>query len=434
MKVRRLTPSNSSRISACFSLPTSGLFRAIAIAALMIASGWVLADHVEPAGFAESLPRHVPHTTTPRSHGSSPARDAGTRACNVALLKKSDIQGLRVYSPDGTRFLINKKDDKGVAQIYINTIGSSALSCITCTQQPGSPKPQRMKMQPGWHPSGRWILLAAERDEYSPPPLLGWNRGYVEGQLQNGLWTNMYAVSPDGTRWHQLTDFKTGPAGTPNGFTGPAFTPDGRQAVWSQAVDGNIFRYWPFGRWELILADFDDKDGVPRLSNHKNITPPGMNWNEPGNFSPDNVSLVLTGSSEIDAQGMDQYILNIKTGNLTNLTHSPTVWDEHGLLSPDGEQIIFMSAYPYRTDPTSSKFWSIKTEFMLMNKDGSDLTQLTHFREPGYPEYSSRGGIAAAPEWSHDGRSVYLARLFFPDYEYWDLAFEGPCGRSAALH
>ena len=111
---------------------------------------------------------------------------------------------------------------------------------------------------------------------------------------------------------------------------------------------------------------------------------------------------------------MDQYILNIRTGKLINLTNSPTVWDEHGVFSPDGEKIIFMSAYPYRSDPKSSKALSIKTEFMAMNKDGSNLMQLTHFRQSGYPEYSEKGGIAATAEWSPDGGSAYLSRLFFP--------------------
>jgi hypothetical protein len=115
---------------------------------------------------------------------------------------------------------------------------------------------------------------------------------------------------------------------------------------------------------------------------------------------------------------------------LENLTRTPTVWDEHGILSPDGEKIIFMSAYPYRADAKASKVLSIKTEFMLMNKDGSGLVQLTHFRESGYPEYSSKGGIAATPEWSHDGRSALLTRLFFPDYEYWTAIFQGACGNS----
>jgi hypothetical protein len=89
-----------------------------------------------------------------------------------------------------------------------------------------------------------------------------------------------------------------------------------------------------------------------------------------------------------------------------------------------------MSAYPYRRDRNASKILGIKTEFMLMNKDGGKLTQLTHFLEKGYPEYSAKGGIAATGEWKPDGRSLNLLQLFFPVYEYWDLVFQGPCGNS----
>ena len=368
----------------------------------------------------------------PRAPGPLPAEPGNgppppNDPCNVQSLRKSEVQGLRVPSPDGRRYLINKKDAKGTAQVYIGTTGSSALTCITCEQRPGGPRPDRFKMQPVWHPSQRWISLAVERDKYSPPPILGLSRKYVEGELQSGLFTNMYAVSPDGSQWHRLSDFKTNVPGTPDGFTGPAFTPDGRQAVWSQIVDGNILRYFPFGRWELVLADFQEQNGVPGYAHQRNITPTGMNWNEPGNFGPDGVSLVLSGSTEKDAQGTDQYILNVRTGGLTNLTRSPTVWDEHGVFSPDGEKILFMSAYPYRSDPNASKVLSIKTEFMVMNRDGGGIVQLTHFRQPGYPEYPS--GIAANGVWSLDGRSANLAALVFPDYEYWDVTFRGACGR-----
>lgn len=366
------------------------------------------------------------HTASARTQAVPAGRVAGS--CGVKQLGKAPSQGLRIYSYDGSRYLLNREDKKGIAQVYIARTGSADLTCLTCTQRPRGPTADRFKMQPHWHPSGRWIFLAVEREKYSPPPLLAWNRSYVEGQLQNGIWVNMYAVSPDGVTWHQLTDF-TGAKGTPDGFTGVAFTPDGRKAVWSQPVDGNIFAHWPFGRWELMLADFEEKDGVPRLVNSRNITPAGMHWNEPGNFHPDNESLLFSGSAEEDAQGMDQHILNIRTGHLTNLTKSPTVWDEHGLFSPSGERIVFMSAYPYREDPKASKVLSIKTEFMLMNRDGSQLTQLTHFLQPGYPEYSKKNtGIAANGVWSPDGRTLSLRRLLFPNYEDWDLEFTGACG------
>lgn len=349
--------------------------------------------------------------------------------CAVKELKKSGIQGLVVYSSDRRRYLVNKEDQTGVAQIYIGVNGSADLKCLTCSAVPGGPNPNRFKMQPHWHPSGRWIFLAVEREKYSKPPLLGLSKAYVEGLLQCGLWTDMYAVSPDGLKWFRLTNFKSGISGVPDGFTGPAFTPDGRIAAWSQIVDGNIFKFWPFGRWQLILAEFEEIDGKPSFARLRDVTPAGMNWNEPGNFHPDSETLLLTGSVERDAQGMDQYLLNVRTGVLTNLTRSPTVWDEHGLFSPDGRKILFMSAYPYRADANASKTLQLKSEFMLMNIDGSSLRQLTHFREPGYPDYLKKGGIAASPEWDPDGRSANLRRLSFPEYEYWDVIFQGPCGR-----
>ncbi|PZR75297.1 MAG: hypothetical protein DLM73_05650 [Chthoniobacterales bacterium] len=358
-----------------------------------------------------------------------PQNPSQQNPCDVLKLANSASQGFKVYSPNGSRFVVNKEDSNGVAQIYAGNNESANITCLTCTQRPGGPKPNRQKMQPRWHPSGRWIFLAVERDRYSPPPLLGLSRKYVEGQLQNGIWTNMYALSSDGTQWRQLTDFQSGKPGVPDGYTGPAFTPDGTRAVWSQIVDGNVFRY-TFGKWKVMLADFVERNGAPELVNPRNITPAGMDWNEPGNFSPDNESLLLSGSIQKHAEGMDQYVLNINTGALTNLTNSPTVWDEHGRFSPDGTKIVFMSSYPYRREPNSSKVLSIKTEFMLMDRNGS-LTQLTHFREKGYPEYSTKGGIAANPEWSADGRSISLRRLFFPTYEDWEITFRGACGRSS---
>ncbi|MBI3832330.1 MAG: PD40 domain-containing protein [Planctomycetes bacterium] len=348
----------------------------------------------------------------------------------VKELKKVAAEAFKVYAPDGKRFVMSKLDEKCVYQAYVGKDGDEKLECITSTQQEGGPKPERHKMQIQWHPSGKWIFMAVERDKYDTPPILGANKDFVEGELQCGLWTNMYAVTPDGKRWRRLTDFKSSTPGTPDGFTGPAFTPDGKKAVWSQIVDGNILAYWPFGKWELTEADVEENDGLPALTHQKNITPKGMHWNEPGNFSPDNETLLVSGSTEKDAQGMDQYVLNIKTGKLTNLTKTTDVWDEHGVFSPDGKKIIFMSAYPYRSDPNSSKVLTIRTEFMLMNKDGSGLTQLSHFREPGHAQYSEKTGIAACAVWSADGRSAQLCTLVFPKYEYYRIEFAAPAASS----
>src|SRR6185369_8409179 len=105
---------------------------------------------------------------------------------------------------------------------------------ITCSQAVGGPKIERFKMQPHWYPTAKWIITAVERDTYVTPPILGGSRDYVEGQLQNGIWTDMWAVSPDGKDWHKLTNFASNVSGVADGYTGPAISPDGKTFVWSQ--------------------------------------------------------------------------------------------------------------------------------------------------------------------------------------------------------
>src|SRR5207249_3282255 len=123
-------------------------------------------------------------------------------------------------------------------------------------------------------------------------------------------------------------------ASTVNGLTGPAFTPGGNKCAWAEALDtGNIFIN-KFGSWRLMLSDFTVNAGVPSFTTTTNINPPGSVWVEPGNFSPDGHSLLISSDIGIaNAEGQDQFILDINNGNVVNLTNSPMVWDEHGVFS-----------------------------------------------------------------------------------------------------
>jgi Tol biopolymer transport system component len=130
-----------------------------------------------------------------------------------------------------------------------------------------------------------------------------------------------------------------------------------------------------------------------------------------------------------DPQGMDQFTLDITTGRVRNLTNSPDVWDEHGVFSPDGKKIFFMSSEPFKDNPLSHTVLFLKTEFMLMDRDGSHLQQLTHFNTPGYPESNpaNQGSVAANGAWNPDGLSISALNLFFPTYQTWSIGFSGRC-------
>lgn len=344
--------------------------------------------------------------------------------CQVLEIVRSKVE-LPQWSADSSYFLQNKKDSAGIYQIYIGKKGESKTVCISNNGPGTAKKPwkKRHKMQTMWHPSGKWIICAVEKDKFKEEWLGGTRKGrkLLEGWLACGLWMDIYAVRPDGSKWCKL-------ATTVNGMTGPAFTPDGKLGAWAEALDSANMMKDKFGRWRLMLSEFsEDSLGNACFTSTKNINPKGAVWIEPGNFSPDGRSLMLSADIGLtDARGQDQYILDIYTGKVVNLTNSPKVWDEHGLFSPDGKKIIFMSSYPYRHEKNTYKVIGIKTEFMLMNTDGSGLQQLTHFMTKGYPESSK--GMAAVGMFGPDGQTVYATTLIFPDYEYWIIKFKGNCG------
>jgi Tol biopolymer transport system component len=353
--------------------------------------------------------------------GSTPPQED---PCTIIDIVKSKTEALN-WNKDSTLFLVNKKDSAGIYQVFVGSKNDPKLKCVSHNGPASGKKPwaKRNKMQVLWHPSGQWIICAVEKEKFNEEWLKGTKGGrkLLEGWLQCGLWMDIWAVKPDGTQWSLL-------ATTVRGMTGPAFTPDGKRCVWAEALDSANMIKDKFGKWRLMLSEFAvDSTGTPHFTSSKNITPKGAVWVEPGNFSPDGRSVLLSADIGMeDARGQDQYILNIETGEVKNLTNTPKVWDEHGLFSPDGKKVLFMSSYPYRSDKNSYKIVGIKTEFMLMNTDGSGLQQLTHFRTKGYPESSD--GMAATAFFSADGKTIYATTLIFPAYENFIIHLKGPCG------
>jgi len=369
-------------------------------------------------------------TTIPISTNGGPCPPPAD-VCALNYMAPALGNGIIIPSPDGTMYLVNRDDANGISQVYVGRSNGGGQVCISCSDKANGPKGSKRKMQAHWHPSGRWIVMAVEQDDYAKPPLA--TPEIIEGLLQSGIWVDMWATNPDGSKWYKLQDF--GSANPADGFTGVAFTPDGRTGVWAQIVDGNVFAY-TFGKWQLIAADFTDANGVPQFTGLRNITPPDTYWLEPGNFSPNGKDLLLSADqgfpNHANVAGQDQFILDIQTGKMTNLTKSPDIWDEHGLFSPDGQKVVFMSSYPYRSDPKASTTLGLKTEFMIMDKDGSNLRQVTHFNEPGYPESSTQSSVAAVAGFSADGSTLLGINLIFPKYAAWQIKLQGNCGNRAA--
>jgi len=327
-----------------------------------------------------------------------------------------------IKSPTSNLYLVNRADAKGVFQVY-TTVDTVHFTCLTCTQQAGGPNPAKQHLMVSWHPSGQWIVAGVEQNTHD----LQWlPESYQLGLMQSGIWLNMWITDVAGDHWHQLTNY-TPANGPARGFVGTPFTRDGKTAAWTEIVNGDVLLY-PFGQWRLYKAAFLVTNGMPSLTEKTDITPAGANWVEPGNFSPDGSLLLLSTDIGLnDAHGQDQWTLNIATGALKNLTNSPTVWDEHGLFSSDGSKIVFMSSYPYKAQASSDQVWKLKTEFMIMDSDGGNLEQLTHFNVTGFPE--SRPGNTVAAVAGFENSQQLFATVMGPNFSKtnWVITLAGKC-------
>ncbi len=348
-------------------------------------------------------------------------------ACQVKSIQKyPQIFESYLPSPASDLYEINQADQKGIFQVYIGKSGTDEKHCISCDSRGGMPRVDRHKMMVSWHPSGQWLFVGVEETKHDN---MWMPQSWQQGLLQSGIWLNIWATTPTGDRWYPLTDYRreNGPS---NGFSGTAFTPDGKKAVWAEIVDGNIFAN-KFGIWKLYMADFViNASGTPQLANRRDITPPGAKWVEPGNFSPDGRHLLISTDLGLkDAQGQDQWTLDVSNGQLKQLTNSPKVWDEHGVYSPNGRKVVFMSSYPYQDKGNTYKTISLKTEFMLMDADGTHLQQLTHFNVPGYVESQKNRTIAAVANFIGDGSQI-MATIMGPKFTKiaWIITFQGKCG------
>jgi hypothetical protein len=339
--------------------------------------------------------------------------------CDVTTIEYN-LHPTPLYSPDSSKYLINMPDTAGVFQIYVGNTGDTNTTCISLVNPWSLLRPwvQRNKMQVQWDPTGQFIICAVEKEFY--PELLYVPYSIRIGFLQSGIWMDIMACTPDGATWYNI-------ANTEGGFTGPAFTPNGTKCAWAEALDSSNLAVNVFGDWKLRLSDYAVINGTPQFTATNDITPAGARWIEPGNFHPDGQQLLVSSDiGMLNAEGQDQFIVNIVTGQVINLNNSPMIWDEHGLWSPDGSKIVFMTSYPYQADTNSYHTFSIKAEFMLMDANGSNLQQLTHYCDTGY--FESGGGIAAVGYFGLGDSCIYAQSLLYPDYNDWIIRFYGDCG------
>jgi hypothetical protein len=342
--------------------------------------------------------------------------------CTVAKLEELPNTGTIAFPGS---YATTSKDGSGIYQLHVTKSDGSPGPCLTCSAPPGAPAVGLNKMLPYVEPTQKWVLFGVEWPHHSPYVGQDWQK-YLE--MANGWYMDLWAVSIDGQKWVQLTNY--GETDKFAGVVSARVSKDGSKIIWSKLV-ARPDKTHSWGFFQMYEADFlPGSSDRPKLSNSKNITNPKGTWYEPEDFSPDSSKFVFVSNITSPDVAGDIWEMDMATGALKNLTSTPTKWDEHARFSPSGKKVAWMSSYPYNIEPLTAQ--STKTELMLMNADGSDVRQLTHFNTPGFPEYDQEKNAAGTPQWNADGSQVIINDLFlgrrYPERRWFKITFTGKCG------
>lgn len=300
-----------------------------------------------------------------------------------------DTNGGRIdWSDVNNRIAIDRKGDDGFYNIYTMNPDTSNILCLTCDT---TIAPKHHSGNPSWYPSGEYILFQAESDSTTEE----WQHNI--STPGRGRYNDVWVMDSAGTTFINLTNIPYNPSPT-SAVLHPQFSHDGTKICWAQRIGDS----GPKGQWRIKVADFVENSGSPYIENIQTYHPlGGNNFYETHAFSQNGEEILYSATlHNREFHTLEVYTFNILTEVFTNLTNYPGVWDEHAHYNKTEDKIVWMSSNGYTIDTTD--FSTLRTEWWIMNTDGTNKQQISHFNDSGYPEYIpddvAAGDIAFSPD------------------------------------
>jgi Tol biopolymer transport system component len=239
---------------------------------------------------------------------------------------------------------------------------------------------------------------------------------------REGRNSQIYSIKSNGTDIKRLTN---------NQFINetPVWSPNGKLIMYSSYTeDGNNYNN------EIFIMN-SDGTGIRQLTDH-----PLRDGH--AKFSPNGKKIIFNSQREADNKSdpvheinYEIYEMNIDGSDIKRLTNFEG-WDTFPSYSPNGEKIVWR-----RIIPDSTNISGYNSEILLMNSDGTNITNLTNHKSfDGYPDWSPDGNqivftsnrhgklqlfvmqsdgsgiqqitkntnleISSRPDWSSDGKQI----------------------------
>ncbi len=304
------------------------------------------------------------------------------------------------WAPVANRILLSLKGRDRYYRVHLYTPEGIPRACLTL----GMTGVRLHRGNASWYPSGEYVVFTSQ--------ILG-SGTYRMSLPANGLNSNIWLTDRDGESFWQLT-FVSGSVTAPKGVVFPFFSPDGRILAWA----GNTGKYDPdkytWGQRAIYLGDFSFDDmGRPHLR-HTRMLQPGerKDFYETHGFTPDGSRLLFSADIHKNQSvfGLDICEWDLKKHKLVMLTDTPRVWDRYAAISPDGRKIVWASnaGQPLQNPIFQTSDWKrfLRSEIWIMNSDGSDPRQLTHFNTKSAVEYAGKRTFVGEIAWAPDNRRL----------------------------
>lgn len=277
----------------------------------------------------------------------------------------------------------------GYYDVFVG-LNSANERCLTC----GHASFPAHAGGPAWHPSGAYFVFQGVDPDLEFLPA---DQAAYEKRMTAPGWgvnNNLWIMRRDGAAAWQLTHVAAG-----MGTLHSHFDAGGARLLWSEKISYE----GPTGRWTMKVADVVWESSGPQLRNVVDVAPLGVDlFYETHGYVAGDAKIIFSAGDPL-GQMLDIYVYDLSRGELSNLTSSPDIWDEHAHVSPDGTRIIWASS---RDVTMTREYFLPYLDYWIMDVDGSNKRRLTYFNEPSAPEYYAGGAVTGDFSWAPDGRSI----------------------------
>jgi Tol biopolymer transport system component len=314
---------------------------------------------------------------------------AGPRVTRIKYLIKG-FTGRVDWLPNSNLIAYDTPARSEFTDVFVMNGDGSNQHCITCNIAGLT----EYKGNPAWHPSGKYILFQAT--DPALPKTARSQAQYMQVTSPGSGWhNNLWIVAADGSQAWQLTHLNEH-----QGLIHAHFDYAGSRVLWAQ-----LDRQAGQASWSIKIAPFTVQGGVPQLGAIRSLTPGNLSFYETHCFSPDGSKILFSGKP----QGASAAHLNwgifafdLQSGTMTTLVDpKDSNWNEHAQYTPDARHIVWMSSMgipqnkSYEGDSLTSPFATLKTDYWIMDADGSNKQRLTFFNDAGSPMYIPNQVIAS---------------------------------------